>query len=473
MRGSMSWVLAAVLVAGCGTVETPDVQDQTLPVTGGAVLAPDADLSAVPESSIDFWVENNWSNGQEQLNWVERVASPLFAGGKLTLRVVSARFPSCGMAGTVTASLRLSDGSVVDVALAEGDNQIRTGSTILPETSSLEVWLKSERSSCVEYDSRFGANYRFEVFTWKPSTVTFRKDATPAAVQPLLRGGALVIDYDVARLPNCRMVYRGYPNWFVKVWARFDTGETSSQNVVAFDYTMNGATLNTYKVNRAAFGIPRGAKSVQIWAENDQYPPTCHEWDSNGGQNYSFPVGDAPVCKDSEKWEASTVSYAFCPAYVPASQYDASACQFYVDGLGRGSFSHNGASASWLEAWLKVAPQSGTVVAAGMWTRFASGERLTYGVQTEPGTWRTGITTARSMMGNGAFELQVQAVAFFIDVQQASGAVDRVWLSRGGQNYSLADLYAVQGYVQSTGMGSVEWAAGGVSLFDQKRACGH
>lgn len=480
MRQYLS-LIAAILLAGCsGSAEEPtpvDAQDQEI-VHEGATIAPGADLAVIPQGELDFGVEYESVGGEQRLKWVDRVPAPLFGGGKLLVRVSRDRFPTCGVAGTVTANLKLADGTVVEAALDQGDEYLKYGTLVLPETASLEVWLKSENGTCVEYDSRFGANYKYEVGTWRPATVQLRADFTQSADVSLTQGGALVVDYDIQRLPNCRISYRGFPNWFIKVWARFNTGETFTKSIVRFNYSANGTPSDSYVVNRAAFRIPRAATSVQLWFENDQYPPTCHEWDSNNGQNFMFPVIPAPAdrCKNTERWEGSTMVFAHCPEYSPANQSDANGCQFYVDGLGRGSFSHNGASASWLEAWLKVAPQSGTVVAAGLWSRLADAngvtqERFSFGVQTEPGTWKTGVTTARNAMGSGAFTLQPQAVAFFVDVKQASGSVDRIWLSRGGQNFAIADVFSIPGFVQNTGSGSIEWAAGSVGLFDQKRAC--
>jgi len=465
-------LIAAVLLVGCANeADNPAVQEQEV-VREGASIAPNADLSVVPASSIFFTVEVT-----DQVVWREH-ATPLFAGGTLTLLAVAERFPTCGIDGTVTASMKLTDGQIVDVVLGESQGSAKTGTVTLPATKSLEIWLKSENNGCVEYDSRFGENYKFDVAEWRPVAVHFRGDFTQSADAALTQGGALLVDYDIQRLPNCRVNYRGFPNWFIKAWVRYSTGEMYWKSIVKFDYSNTGTPLESYTVHRAAFPIPQGATWAQLWFENDQYPPTCHEWDSNNSQNYEFPVVPPAVdqCQNSERWEGPTMAFSYCPDYAPAVHYNANSCEFYVDGFGSGSFSHNGASASYLEAWLKVRPQDGTVVGAGMWSRLVNTngvvtERMSFGTETQPGTWKTGTTTARSIMGSGSFNLTAQAASFFIDVRRNDGAVHRVWLSRGGQNFDVAQTFSVPGYVENRGVGSIQWAHDSAAVFDQKRVC--
>lgn len=203
---------------------------------------------------------------------------------------------------------------------------------------------------------------------------------------------------------------------------------------------------------------PDGGADRALWIRND-----------------SLDVAAQQTCENLESWQGPSTYYATCVDYEVAADYDASSCEFYVNAFGRGSFSHNGASAAWIEAYLRVGPQQGELLNAGMLTRYddAGTQRMRYsmGVEIEPGYYETGFTYQQNQMGSGVFEASVQDVAFFVDVRRPDSNVVRLWWSNQGANFTLSDVFAVPGTVQGGGSTSIEYASDSAALFAQKHAC--
>jgi hypothetical protein len=204
---------------------------------------------------------------------------------------------------------------------------------------------------------------------------------------------------------------------------------------------------------------PQGGADRSLWIRND-----------------SLDVEATEPCTGVESWQGATNAFPLCLGYSVDANYDANNCELFVNAFGRGSFSHDGASASWLEAYLRVALQQGELLGAGMWTRYLDDsstvqERFSLGTEIEPGYYKTGFTYARNALDGSPYSWQVTAVAFFVDVRRPDGQVVRLWVSNHGTNYGLDAIFAVPGYVQGGGITSVEYADESVALFDQKRAC--
>ena len=304
-RGLAVVVFAGALFlagAGCsdGVTAAPESGLATAALNGSTWLAPDADLTVPPAGWLRFDVlfEHHGSESGVEVReiWDATAEPPLFAGASATIAVGARRFPRCGISGQVFAALRFDDGTELDLPLTGGDEASgqRTGTFTIPADAAgpLEIWLWSDRGDgCIEYDSNFGANHRFEVFAWTPTVATFAADGRESVDGPLVAGTALVVDYDIARLPNCRVNYRGFPNWRVTAYARFDDGPVMAQQVVSFGNGGPYGTLDgSWTVMRPVFPVPGDAEHVALWFENTQYPPTCQDWDSDGGQNYGFAI---------------------------------------------------------------------------------------------------------------------------------------------------------------------------------------
>lgn len=169
-------------------------------------------------------------------------------------------------------------------------------------------------------------------------------------------------------------------------------------------------------------------------------------------------------------WDGPTNVFA---AELPAvsANFDANFCELFVNGLGRGSFSNGGASASWLEAWVSVPPQEGEILEVGMFVRTAAGDAdyVMLGSMVEPDYWLTGFTTSRNFPPESHV---ADDVAFFVDRGDERGNVVRLWQSNRGANFDVADAFA--GRPSGTvgiGGGSIVYANEGARVFDQKHAC--
>lgn len=225
------------------------------------------------------------------------------------------------------------------------------------------------------------------------------------------------------------------------------------------------------------YGLGKGEVFAKLGAGGVAEPPWRNLWIRND----SMDVGEVKYCDGLSQWDGPSASWPTCITWQPAVHQDANACQFYVNSVGRGSFSHNGNAMKWLESYLSVAPPPQTqVLAAGMWLRYldASGAKVeTYalGKQIEPNYWRSGFTYARSGPGAPNFSYTVEAFAFFVDFAAAGGAVPgpvtRYWLSAGGANYSEATVWNKPGFVLGIGSGSIEYADGSAAVFAAKGKC--
>jgi hypothetical protein len=278
MRTPAFIVSILLLIPGCDVAKVdpgPSQADQAL--SGNQTygpLAADADLAVPPGASLFFGGD-----------WNESTYQTLYTGGQVSVSVDPSRFPSCGTQGVVTLFLRGEDGRVSETRLDGGSpGESRWGAAPLPSSGrSVEAWLRSDRGDgCVEWDSNLDQNYRFDLHAWRPVRVRFTGDWQEIAEAPLARGGVLVIDYDWNRLPDCRVIFRGFPGWDIIAHVRFDDGTYYGQSTVG--------RLGPSELERrlAVIPIPEHAQRVSIWFENDQYPPTCHAWDSNYGANYEF-----------------------------------------------------------------------------------------------------------------------------------------------------------------------------------------
>ncbi len=257
-------------------------------------IPPDADLSVPPNGSVTFAVVPGGDGASEV--WEERVDAPLFAGAKVTVTARRERFPRCGIGGEVTAYFRTDGGAILAIPLDQGDpGYLRAGVFEIPGgVRHADMWLRATTSDgCEEWDSDYGRNYAVEVYDWQPTVLTF--DAAWNETETVLpSGGAAVIDYDFARLPNCRGTYRGFPSWDILLHARFDDGTMVRQSMVRLGYDDRGVPDGTVKANRVVLPIVRTAKHVSLWFENTQYPPTCQAWDSDYERNYNYAAGVVP-----------------------------------------------------------------------------------------------------------------------------------------------------------------------------------
>jgi hypothetical protein len=115
-----------------------------------------------------------------------------------------------------------------------------------------------------------GARVSFSAEGWEPTW-----SGTPKA------GGHLAIDYDFARLPQCRNQSR-LVSWVVEVSWRFDGGATSTA-------ALPGSPGAGETLPKSGIAIPEGARSIELWFENRAVGgyDDCEAWDSRYGANYT------------------------------------------------------------------------------------------------------------------------------------------------------------------------------------------
>jgi hypothetical protein len=228
------------------------------------------------------------SLGQQGDLWREKLSATLTKGGKLRIDYNPERLPQCrgeanGLpAWSISGYARINGGPIDSFEVAGHSPSSGTEQPVLELTQAgeLELWFQvTNRWGCSTYDSRFGQNYRFRIA--EPATITFPENGDVQVSGSLGAASALVVTYDLDRLPSCRAVYRGFAAWDVLVFARFDGGEVTQRPLTR----SLGGTLR--EEAPAVVAIPAGAQKVELWFKsNDVWG--CSSYDSRNGQNYAF-----------------------------------------------------------------------------------------------------------------------------------------------------------------------------------------
>ena len=133
----------------------------------------------------------------------------------------------------------------------------------------------------------------------QPATLRFLSDWQELVHGSINRGEPLSIEYDPARLPQCRQNWRGAEVWDIEAFVRFHPrGEI-----------VRGGVLKPVR-EPPEFGmvvglepaplqvpVPSDATQIELWFHNFyQTSSRCDAWDSRFGQNYWFEVsGDSPT----------------------------------------------------------------------------------------------------------------------------------------------------------------------------------
>jgi hypothetical protein len=100
-------------------------------------------------------------------------------------------------------------------------------------------------------------------------------------------GGRLHIDYDFARLPQCRNQSR-VVSWVIEVSYRFDGGRATTA-------ALDGSPGASSTLDGSAIEIPKDARSIELWFENRAVGgyDHCDAWDSRFGANYVHDITPA------------------------------------------------------------------------------------------------------------------------------------------------------------------------------------
>lgn len=223
-------------------------------------------------------------------DWRTEVEGALVAGGIARLeyaperaRCTTSRYGN--PAWSVVAHYRISGGEVHTIHAAghaPAPDQIDVPIE-LTGAGELELWFENtDVSGCHEWDSAFGANYRFAIAP-APSDAAVRFElGAPMVVEGELRAGrTLEIDYDPNRLTTCRDTRYGLPAWNVRAHYRYPSGRTGELTL----YIGNTAQPSSLVLAEAG--------ELELWFENQGYWG-CRAWDSLDGANYRVVVDADP-----------------------------------------------------------------------------------------------------------------------------------------------------------------------------------
>lgn len=152
------------------------------------------------------------------------------------------------------------------------------------------------------------------------------------------------------------------------------------------------------------------------------------------------------------------------------------ACSLYVNSFGLGQWSHNQSHARWVEGYVSTAEPAEQVVRVGLFAQVQGAEDnapravFSFGDKIDPNYWRVGLT----LENNLEFDDSLIDFAFFVDVTLQDGSLQRRWLSNLGNNYTLDQVFAVDGFHLGIGSGDIHYANEldpSISLFDHRRFC--
>ncbi len=126
-------------------------------------------------------------------------------------------------------------------------------------------------------------------------TLSFHADFTESQTGPVVGGRSVTIDYDIARLPECRQTYSGAPSWSVLAHATFLPMNVRQEVLVVNHATSPSSSLPVQ------LQAPKGATGLVLWFQNNDRAG-CHRYDSDFGADYHFAVADAPPPEAGPEW---------------------------------------------------------------------------------------------------------------------------------------------------------------------------
>lgn len=259
-----------------------------------SVLVALALVACAPEGEGSFAVDRAGLEGRSAelvftADHQQRVEGTLVAGGIATISYDASRLTTCrgerygNPAWSIYAHYRIAGGDVRSVHVAgHAPAPDQVGLPIeLTQAGELEVWFENTSSfGCQGWDSAFGANHRFTIEAAQTDEAPIARFAAGGGISvsgDVRQSARLTIEYDVARLPQCRDTRYGLPAWSVLAHYRFPSGRTGYVPV-----TSGSATLDLVE-----------SGELQLWFENQGYYG-CRAWDSLDGANYRVVVDADP-----------------------------------------------------------------------------------------------------------------------------------------------------------------------------------
>jgi hypothetical protein len=219
------------------------------------------------------------------------------AGGALRVDYALERLPQCrgnvgggGPAWNITGFYSENGSAAKTFAVtdlsSDGKDRVASPARIeLSQGGDLALWFQvSSAFGCSEFDSQFGQNFHVDVDGPPPdasATITFGQSGEPRQEGKLAAGGKVKVRYEQDRLPQCRRVQAGIPQWSISGFASMDGAKAQPFSTGRPD----GADREEID---AVLDLPR-AGELSLWFEVTSVGG-CHEFDSLGGANYRFRV---------------------------------------------------------------------------------------------------------------------------------------------------------------------------------------
>lgn len=267
--GGIPLVVAVGLMAGCGV-------EGSAPSSPAGGKADDLD-----EVLLDF-------TGYFE----ERQSGPLVAGATAVVRYDAARLPQCRGRDQGVDTWAITGYVVVEgedeqpfaLTRRDGERVVSTeGRITVPAADSFALYfLVHDTFGCSEYDSDFGANYRFEVEpapAGDAAVVAFELGAELAVSGELRAGGEAILHYDPERLAGCAASQAGNVQWNITGFVQVDDGEAEPLLVGRGE---NGELVAA----DPRFEVGAG-ELLSLWFESSSIYG-CHESDPPGGGRYQL-----------------------------------------------------------------------------------------------------------------------------------------------------------------------------------------
>jgi hypothetical protein len=210
-----------------------------------------------------------------------------------TSRLSKCRATTDGVAAwAIVAFVSADGGAAKQYPLPAVDGSAVSVPIEIPYATDMAIWFEAtDDSGCTQWDSNYGNNFHFNVETPTRTVVHFNSNFTtsvqsaPGLDFPLQSGAVVDIDYDFARLPQCRSYSGNVPAWQITLFYQRNGGTPVSDD-------LNVAVDNNFRVQQPGhIELPAGTTSLTVWFENDD-TYGCNAWDSDYGQNYTFAVHD-------------------------------------------------------------------------------------------------------------------------------------------------------------------------------------
>jgi hypothetical protein len=265
MKPSPAAAIFSLLVAACSSASGIET------VSHGSAAAT---VSGPP--TISF--KSDWSVGTNDV---------LPAGSIENVSYALTRLPQCrgstdGVPAWVVHAHYSVDGGAVTTMTFFGNQLLANPQGLnfafeIPFGRDLAFWFDNQDYfGCLGWDSDFGANFHFAIQAPTVPVIHFRRDWSIAVDNGTLAPGEVaLVDYDIARLPQCRG-----QGWKVVMHAH----EPSASWVVDSSVTQDTG-LGT--VPQAVQLSTVGGNAATVWFENTD-TTGCQAWDSNFGQNFTI-----------------------------------------------------------------------------------------------------------------------------------------------------------------------------------------